>query len=177
MHARLTAAAIVAVLATALTFGAMRWLGLISPEAGPLHPSAGNRLKTPAKAWSTVAVSFFPRSNPTDDALELRSVRLLRASPGLELVGSGVFAGCRGKRECRALSYRAWPPAGIRLEPVPGYSVRAGSDSKIIVGLKVRHPAKYKIRGIVLTYQQGWRTFEVEVGPNILIDASRKAKR
>ena len=172
MQKRLLAVACSFTLIASVTVGALKYLGIVFPDSGPLGYLGGNEIGAVEEARRPFATPFFGITNVTDEALHVESVDLLKPSRGLALLG---MAACDpGGPDCvMSTSYRRWPPP-LRLRRLDGYVIPPGGRLAVIAGWRADVPRKYRVRGILLRYRQGLRRFVTEVGPRLVVEVERR---
>ncbi len=162
---------IAAVVVGAAAIAVALWqLGIILPTGGSMD-GGGGRAGFSAGAGSEVAAAFHLPNERLESAVEIRSIEPVGVSPQLEVTDVAIgrcpeFFGSA----CTSLKYRRWPPRNMVLEEPEGYELTRNDHALVLV--RVRLPVgeiDVRIRGVRIDYADGWRRYEAEIGPIMVI--------
>jgi len=156
---------VMSIIGLALAFGvfyAFSWPSTVTATTG------GNEVGFPTAAAGellhTGAMTFKVGGNRD---VQLVTVKLESPTPGLELVATHV-----GLRENLAVhsTTETGPQAYIDALPkAPGYVLRPGDEGAFVVTFRALDPGTFAFDGIVVTYQSGWLTRTVKLGPRVTV--------
>lgn len=166
MSRKAIVAAVVALAATAF----VAWeLGIVFPRSGPLASS--NEAIVPSERGDVVTLAFPLPNEKLDASVEVTSLEPFGVSSALEVVGTGIGRCDVAEADCdNELSYAAWPPRGVVLEDAEGLEI--AFDDHVFAVVAVRTPAvpgNFSVHGVRIDYEQGWRRYRAEVGPDFAL--------
>lgn len=166
MGRKVLIAVVVAVVAVAV---AVWELGFFFPRSGPLAASAGARVS--ADRGDIVTLAFMIPNEKLERTVDVVSVEPFGVVPHVDVIGTGIGRCDVVEADCvNQLSYERWPPRGVVLEGAEG--VRLGPDDHVfaVVGIRMPDvPSDVRVRGVRLSYRDGWRRYRAEVGPDFVV--------
>lgn len=144
-------------------------LGFFFPRSGPLAASAGARVS--AHRGHVVTLAFMIPNEKLDRTVDVASVEPFGVVPHVDVIGTGIGRCDVVEAHCvNQLSYGQWPPRGVVLDEAEGF--RLGPDDHVfaVVGIQMPDvPSDVRVRGIHLSYRDGWRRFRDEIGPDFVV--------
>jgi hypothetical protein len=157
---------VMSVIGLALAFGVFYTLSWPSTLEGSLGNSVTLDPVKPDELLH-VGLGIFKTVGRRD--VNVVTVRLNGQSPGIEIVATRVALAERGGLTLGVL--RGPQPTVDALPRAPGYVLHSNDAGGFVVTFRVASPGTYTFRGFLVTYQTGWLTRTVLLGPTVTIVA------
>lgn len=97
------------------------------------------------------------------------TVKLNDPSAGIEIVGTRVALAGNGRQPIGVV--RGPQPTVDVLPRAPGYVLHPKDEGGFVVTFRVLSPGHFTFKGFAITYQTGWLTRKVHLGPNVIVDS------
>jgi hypothetical protein len=151
---------VISIIGLALAFGTFYVFSWPSSLSGKLGDEVGFNATKPEELLHTGLFLFTVRG-PRD--IKITTVKLNDSSPGLVLVasrlgGGGAAGALTGER-----------PEIDRLPSAPGAILHPNDAGAFVITFRALNPGRYGFNGITVTYQTGWLTRTVKLGPRVTV--------
>jgi hypothetical protein len=153
-------AIVVSIIGLAIAFGAFYAFSWPSTLSGELGDEVGFNNAKPGEQLH-MGLALFTVRGPRD--VKILSVKLRDPSPGLVLVATRIGHG----GEAGALNGER--PEIDALPLAPGALLHPGREGAIVVTFHAVGPGDYSFNGITVTYETGWLTRTVKLGPKVTV--------
>jgi hypothetical protein len=148
------------IIGLALAFGVFYAFSWPSTLSGTLGNQVGFNEKEPGGLLHTGLFNFEVVGKRE---IKIVTVKLMDPSPGIVLVATRMGTG----GEAGAL--RGDVPEIDKLPRAPGFVLQSNDRGAFVVTFKVLDPGRFTFNGIVVTYQTGWLTRTVKLGPKVTV--------
>jgi hypothetical protein len=157
-----------AVAAAGLVGLAVWWFGVREPPPGPLGADIGEWVGVGRPAGAEWGYGFAVVYNQGDQPAVLERISLVDATPGLEVVGTGIAGSDR-----KILSMATWmeQPADLgRVVPVKGFRVAPVSEpagergAELVFRIRTPRPGDYTSSAVAVEYTVDGKQYRSEIG-------------
>jgi len=150
---------LISIVGLALAFGAFYAFSWPSTLAGKRGDHTGFAASKP-KVLVHTGQFLFKVTGRRD--VKISTVKLMTPSPGLELVAIRIGGSEAGALTGEHPEFEALPRAA-------GAVLRAGAEGAFLVSFRALDPGRFSFEGIEVTYQTGWLTRTVKLGPRVTV--------